>query len=207
MKEKPSTRAYRPGRIRFRAIDRRTFLQWVGSAAALSTTGCLSEEGGEKREEWTDATVLDALPEISPITPNDEHYVVAYLGMADVDPEDWSFQVFAGGVKRGQFDLEALQALPKRDKEHTLQCIESSPEVQRMSNAVWSGLPLPEIFEALNIALPEGPEAAHLRFECADGRVDGGRRDAEYPDVTLYVYADEGGTWSEGGAMWGCSSV
>ena len=107
----------RLGRVRFKAIGRRTFLQWVGSSAALSTLGCLSEESAiGEGDSWSDATVLDALPEIAPITPNDEHYVVSYLGMADVNPATWTFQVFASGNKRGQIDLPALQALPMREK-------------------------------------------------------------------------------------------
>ena len=42
-----------------------------------------------------------------------------------------------------------------------------------MSNAVWGGLPLMEIFEAAGIAIPQGSTSEHIRFMCADGYATG----------------------------------
>jgi len=173
-------------RTRYRPLSRREFLELGGASALAGILGCADsdvEEPSKDASEWQEVPEADNLPHISPITSNDEHYVVSYLGMADVDVDSWECEVYAGELLLGSFDYEFLMSLEARDKEHTLQCIESRPTVQRMSNAVWSGLPLVEIFEAADISVPKGDEYAYLRFMCADGYATGLPASAidEYP--------------------------
>ena len=169
-------RRKRQFRVRYRPLTRREFLELGGVTAVAGVLGC--GEGGVENEpegdgEWQEVAEADHLPHIPPITSNDEHYEVSYLGMAEIDVNSWNCEIYAGELLLGSFDYEFLLSLEAREKEHTLQCIESRPTVQRMSNAVWSGLPLSEIFEAANISIPKGQEHAFIRFMCADGYATG----------------------------------
>ncbi len=157
-------------KFRIRTVGRRTFLKAGGAAALAWMAGCDTAQEGEGDSPWQDVTegVDDAL---SPITPNDEHYVVAYLGMVDVDPAEWTCAMHVLATQVGSFDYEFLESLPARDIEHTLQCIESNPNDHRMSNAVWSGLPLREVLDAAGLST-DYPQK-YLKFHCADGYLTG----------------------------------
>jgi len=155
-------------------VDRREFLQLGGTTAVAGLLGCdTPEASGDGEEEWTAVPETSSLPEIAPITSNEEHYDVAYLGMMDVDPDTWVFEVYLQEELIGSFDYSFLEGLETRDREHTLQCIESNPNKQLMSNAVWSGLPLTEVLEAAGIEVPSGSPGAFLKFSCADGYATG----------------------------------
>ena len=49
-----------------------------------------------------------------------------------------------------------LQRLPARDKEHTLECISAGPGYLAISNAIWTGLPLAEVFDTIGVQVPAG---------------------------------------------------
>ena len=128
-------------RVRYRALNRRDFLELGGVSALAGVVGCVIGEGevdpSADAGAWQEATHADTLPHISPITSNDDHYETSYFGMADVDSTEWECQVFSGELLLGVIDYEFLLSLDYREKEHTLQCIESRPSLQKMSNAVW----------------------------------------------------------------------
>jgi hypothetical protein len=64
-------------------------------------------------------------------------------------------------------DLATLEAMPAREKEHTLQCIGGGPTNQAIGNAAWTGLPVREIMDALGVEVPES--AIEIKFTGADG--------------------------------------
>jgi DMSO/TMAO reductase YedYZ molybdopterin-dependent catalytic subunit len=154
--------------IRIRGIARRDFIRLTGaSILALYIPGC-SNEGTP-----SDITIIPSqnLQEISPISENDDFYVVEYFGMVDVDPETWACTIKIRGDEIAVFDYDFLTGLDGREKEHTLQCIESSPSVERMNNAVWFGLPLKEIFDAVDVPMEDLPP--FMKISCADGYMTG----------------------------------
>jgi len=105
-------------------------------------------------------------PELAPITPIDSFYRYQYAGYPDLDPDTHELVVAHEELELARFDRAFLDGLSARDKEHTLQCIGSSPAVQRIGNAVWQGLPLVEVLDALEVTVPSG--AVDLRIDGAD---------------------------------------
>jgi len=155
-------------KIRVRGIARRDFIRIIGgSLLPIFLPGCGAAG------ETSDVTIIPSknMQEISPISNNEDFYVVEYFGMVDVDPDTWSFNVKVRGEPIGSINYATLQALSGREKEHTLQCIESSPDIERMNNAIWFGLPLKEIFDSENISQEDLPE--FMKFSCADGYMTG----------------------------------
>lgn len=98
-------------------------------------------------------------------TANDRFYVTSYRGTQEVDGDAWRLRILDGETVVGEIDYASLLALPARDKEHTLQCIGSSASNLAIGNAIWSGLPLVEVWDLLGIPRPNRP---FLRFRGAD---------------------------------------
>jgi DMSO/TMAO reductase YedYZ molybdopterin-dependent catalytic subunit len=182
----PSVRFVAPGLLEYkslsqpfekaliRTVSRRRILKWGGGSLALLVTACRGD----------DATTIDTGeipgPEaLSPITPISEFYVVAHFGMADVDSATWELKIISQGETLGTVDYALLESLVPREREHTLQCIESRPGWVRMSNGLFEGLPLPEVLDAAGIAWRVG--ASHLQLSCADYYVMGLPLDLQDP--------------------------
>jgi len=144
-----------------RSVSRRRLLEWGGASLAVLVTAC-------KNDECTSFDSGDPEgPEfLEPITPISEFYVVSHFGMADLDPETWRLEVSYAGESLGYVDYPLLETLVAREREQTLQCIESRPGWIRMSNGLFEGLPLPEVLDAAGIEWNVG--ASHMQFTCAD---------------------------------------
>jgi DMSO/TMAO reductase YedYZ molybdopterin-dependent catalytic subunit len=149
-----------------RLVSRRGLL--AGGAAAAVLPACdrlvLPEEQVTDDPEVVDGP--DGL-ELSPITSNEEFYVTSCCGTPDVDPDTWQLLFMDNGAVIGSIDLAALEALPAREKEHTLQCIGSGPANQAISNAVWGGLPLVEVLAHVGVTLRE--DALQIVLAGAEG--------------------------------------
>jgi DMSO/TMAO reductase YedYZ molybdopterin-dependent catalytic subunit len=140
-------------------MGRREFVTLVGaSLVAASIGGC--EESSQGME------VVGAL-EIDPITSNDAFYIVSFYGMVEVDVASWTLELRKEGEVYASLDYAQLTAMESREREHTLRCIESKPFDQRLSNAIWEGLPLLEIFSRAGIQVPM--HLPHMRVTGADG--------------------------------------
>lgn len=130
-------------RMGVRVVDRRAFLR--GGAALV----------GARALAACDRLVLpDAGPleELSPITPNAEFYVTS-IDVPTVDRSTWTLEVTDGDTVLGTIDADFLDALTPRDTERTLECIGSSESNKAIGNAIWSGLPLPELLAELGVTL------------------------------------------------------
>jgi DMSO/TMAO reductase YedYZ molybdopterin-dependent catalytic subunit len=99
---------------------------------------------------------------IDPVTSNEDHYIYSVFPVPDVDPETHQTRVLHEQAELGSFDLGFLSTLPARDKEHTLECIGASPGNLAISNAIWSGLPLREVLDAIGVQVPESAVAMRL---------------------------------------------
>lgn len=126
----------------------------------------------------------DGQPRIIPdIVDNDDFYVYSYSTPPEVDRERWTCALKVDDAVAGTLDLATLQSLPLREKEHTLQCIGSTPRLQLIGNAIWGGLPLREVFEALGIVLPD--TSTTLVFRGAD----------QYHAAIPFSDLDDGPVW------------
>ena len=104
---------------------------------------------------------------IEPITPTEEFYTYSHGPMPGVDLTTLSMTVRDRGDPVLTITPAALAGLTLREKEHTLQCIGSGPRLPQISNAIWGGLPLREVFSELGI--PQMNDALEIKFLCADG--------------------------------------
>ncbi len=135
----------------------------------LLTSVALSAACGE------DADLPDTAPTdtginqepIAPITDNADFYVTSISTPPDVDSASWTLTVLDRGTVLDVITRATLDAMPARDKEHTLMCIGGGPQNLAIGNAVWTGLPVTEILDALGIQIPEG--VLEVKFTAADG--------------------------------------
>lgn len=150
-------------RIHLQILSRREVV--VGLAASATLAACDDSPIGGPKDATLD-TAAEAEP-IDPITANDDFYVTSCCGTPEVDGATWGCAVCDEVGELARFDLAWLEAQTARDKEHTLECIGAGPYNLAISNAVWTGLPLTELFEALGVAVPD--DAAELVFTGEDG--------------------------------------
>jgi DMSO/TMAO reductase YedYZ molybdopterin-dependent catalytic subunit len=143
-------------RLTVRALNRRDVLTRLGAVAgATALAGCERLNLPEGAADTAPPGTGDVIP---PITPNDDFYVTSCCGSPDVDPAAWSLRIVDGisGGELGSLDTAALDAMDGRDKEHTLECIGGGPYNRAIGNAIWTGLPLPELLDLLGIEVPSG---------------------------------------------------
>src|SRR5580704_92731 len=100
------------------------------------------------------------------VTPSDDVYVIAHMGVARVDVARWCLRV-EGLVERPfELDHDALTALPATEVTAVLECFGNpvEPEVptRRVGNVVWRGVRLAHLLDRAVVR----PEA---RLVCAEG--------------------------------------
>ena len=150
----------------------------VSSANDVSDIAAEVEaQGPEPCEDWSPDPLgegADAHPfesaapsggwgdEIPPISENNGHYVTNYFGIASIDPCEWRLDISVRGETVAALDLETIYQMTAQDKEHTLQCIESRPDLMKMDNAVWTGRPLKDVLEELGVVLDSGLSGIRL---------------------------------------------
>jgi len=93
-------------------------------------------------------------PELLPITPNDEFYVYSYASTPSFEGATHQMLVLHEETELARFDLAFLSTLDAREREHTLECIGARPRNQDIGNAVWGGVPLTEVLDALGVSVP-----------------------------------------------------
>jgi sulfane dehydrogenase subunit SoxC len=102
----------------------------------------------------------------SPVTPAEDVYVIAHMGVARIDVAQWRLRV-DGLVERPlELDYEALTALPTTEVTAVLECFGNpvEPEVatRRVGNVVWRGVRLAHLLERASVR----PQA---RYVCPEG--------------------------------------
>ena len=101
-----------------------------------------------------------------PVTPSEEVYVIAHMGVARVDVAQWRLRV-DGLVERPlELDYQSLTALPATEVTAVIECFGNpvEPEVatRRVGNVVWRGVRLAHLLERAGVR----PEA---RYVCPEG--------------------------------------
>ena len=94
----------------------------------------------------------DPLEDLSPVTSNAEFYVTS-IDRPEVDRASWTLEIADGDTRLGTIDGAFLDSLTPRDTERTLECIGSAESNPAIGNAIWSGLPLPELLAEAGITL------------------------------------------------------
>lgn len=122
--------------------------------------------GGSDAYPWESVPPGESATAIAEITDNASFYVTAYLGVAQVDPCEWTLDVSVRGEVAASIDLESLLALEGQEREQTLQCIESAPGLMKMDNALWTGIPLSDFLALLGVTPDE--EITGMRLRGAD---------------------------------------
>jgi sulfane dehydrogenase subunit SoxC len=102
----------------------------------------------------------------SRLTPSEDVYVIAHMGVARVDVAQWRLCVDGLVERPFELDYEALTSLPATDVTAVLECFGNpvEPEVatRRVGNVVWRGVPLAELLARAGVK----PGA---RYVCPEG--------------------------------------
>jgi len=149
--------------LHLRVLSRRRMLAGLSAAAGLAA--CDDTRFGVPLDSADSAAGDDDLT--PPITANDDFYVTSCCGTPELDGATWTCLVRAGDQELATLDLAGLEALSARDREHTLECIGASPYNLAISNAIWTGLPLSEVFLSYGVQVPS--DAVEIVFTSGDG--------------------------------------
>src|SRR5215813_5863467 len=92
---------------------------------------------------------------VSQLTPSDDVYVIAHMGIARVDAGQWRLAVDGLVERPFELDYDTLTALPATDVTAVLECFGNpleqlgQPDVatRRVGNVVWRGVRLAELLE------------------------------------------------------------
>lgn len=102
----------------------------------------------------------------SPVTPSDDVYVIAHMGIARVDPAQWRLAIDGLVERPFELDYDTLTAMPASEVTAVLECFGNpvEPEVptRRVGNVVWRGVGLAELLGRAGVR----PEA---RYVCLEG--------------------------------------
>ncbi len=131
---------------------------------------------------------LGARAALVAITPNEDFYVTPKGGTPSVKAADWKLTV--DGLVSHPFTLacDKLLALPRIEKELTLECISNPVGGNYAGNTRWTRTPLKPLIEC---AVPLR-EAAHAVLYAADGFTTGHPADRIWNDENFLAYQMNG---------------
>ena len=109
------------------------------------------------------------------LTPNDTFYTVSYASIPGMDITNWSLSVAGFAGRRLNLTYADILKMPYVEKGVTLECIENEIGGDKMSNALWRGIPLSSLLREA-----EAEDRVYkVVFKGADG----------YSDSITYYYA------------------
>ena len=104
----------------------------------------------------------------SRLTPTDDVYVIAHMGIARVDAAQWRLGVDGLVERPFELDYDTLTALPATDVTAVLECfgnpVEPDVATRRVGNVVWRGVRLAELLQRAGVR----PQARHVCLEGLD---------------------------------------
>jgi len=120
------------------------------------------------------------------ITPTEDVYVIAHMGIAHVDLQTWRLVVDGLVDEPLALDYEQITSLPTREVVAVLECfgnpVEPDVPTRRVGNVVWRGVPLVEVLTRARVK----PEATSVWLEAPDcGTFAGVTSDHYVKDVPL----------------------
>jgi DMSO/TMAO reductase YedYZ molybdopterin-dependent catalytic subunit len=161
--------ARRRARWTVQVETRREFLERsLAAAASAGLAACVPSHRSSPGDGGVPPTDGPrSVTSYGPITPNEQFYVTSCCSNPEVDASTWALSIKDRGVEIASIDYATLTKLPARQKEHTLECISAGPGYLAISNAVWTGLPLAEVFRAANVQV--SPGTVEMVFRGVDG--------------------------------------
>ena len=150
------------------SLTRRAFLAGGVGAVAAVITGALMHRLYLLGTFFYDGRQYTGpgVQKITPIVPEDEFYQVS-KNFVDPDPvrDSWALEVGGSVENPRTYSFAEIAAMPSVEQETTLLCISYGVGSGLCSNALWKGVPLPQL---LALAKPKGDPKA-LLFHAADG--------------------------------------
>jgi len=145
-------------------FDRRAFLKYAATGAALTGTSGPAEAG----TFFWKRLFSSPARETPFITPNKDFYLVQYDIVPVIKVGRWKLEI-SGSVKN-PMTLDYADFLIRRSIKEmvTLECIDALPGGGYISNAVWEGIPLKELLEEAGIE----SSAVDVAFHAEDGYSD-----------------------------------
>ena len=182
--------ARRRARLTVQVQTRREFLERsMGAVASAGLAACLPprrdsrgdggvfppkdayldspSDAGSSKQDASEPSGPQPVTAYGPITPNEHFYITSCCSNPEVDASTWALSIQDRGVEIASLDYTTLTSLPARNKEHTLECISAGPRYLAISNAIWTGLPLTEVFDAAGVQV--SPGTIELVFRSVDG--------------------------------------
>lgn len=102
------------------------------------------------------------------ITPTENVYVIAHMGIARLKAETWELRVEGAVEKPLRFTYDSLRALPTREEPAVIECfgnpLEPTIPTRRVGNVVWLGVPLRDVLNAAGVR----PHATCVWLEAKD---------------------------------------
>ncbi len=90
-----------------------------------------------------------------PVTPSDDVYVIAHMGIARVDVKGWRLTVDGLVERPFELDYDALTSLPATEVTAVLECfgnpVEPDVATRRVGNVVWRGVRLAHLLERAGV--------------------------------------------------------
>ncbi|HVU20742.1 MAG TPA: molybdopterin-dependent oxidoreductase [Rhizomicrobium sp.] len=111
---------------------------------------------------------------LAPITPQNDLFVLAHVGVPHLRAEEWSLAVTGLVERETTFSFEQLRHMPKREVQAFHQCAgyPQNPRIatRRVGNVVWGGVDLRILLEQIGVQ----PQARFLwSYGCDGGEYDG----------------------------------
>ncbi len=191
------------------AVARRSFLAWIGAAAAtiggvalgarqLRSRAAVEEArqavelvplGGAaeidalvEAAEMTDVATTPGISEL--ITPNENFYLIDTAALVpQVDPADWTLRIKGMVDREVSYTYEDLLARATTIVPVTLSCVSNEIGGRLVGNAVWQGVPLVDLLEEAGVR--EG--ATQIRSQSVDGWDCGFPTEVAYDGRTALV--------------------
>jgi len=127
-----------------------------GSVLPKDGNGGSPPDAGSSKQDGGEPSGPRPVTAYGPITPNAYFYITSCCSNPEVDVKTWALSIKNRGVEIASISYATLTSLPARNKEHTLECISASPGYLAISNAIWTGLPLTEVFQAAGVQVSPG---------------------------------------------------
>ncbi len=173
--------------------SRRRLLRAGATTAVAVATGAFVRRGGDSQGVQAsvnpaaqslldDAVGLEfALPDTEGMISENFYQVDITTANPDVTPADWSLSV-TGLVKEEQsFTLEEIRAFPAERRFVTLRCVSDRINGTKMDTALWTGVPVSEILDAV-----DAPESCCVTLHAADDYYVSFPREALDPGLFAY---------------------
>ncbi|HEX5508702.1 MAG TPA: molybdopterin-dependent oxidoreductase [Pseudolabrys sp.] len=120
------------------------------------------------------------------VTPQDDLFVLAHVGIPRLRAEDWSLAVSGLVRQERTFSFDQLRRMPKKEVEAFHQCAgyPQNPHIatRRIGNVIWGGVDLRTLLEQIGVL----PQARFLwSYGCDGGEYDGIKSELYLKDCPL----------------------